>query len=149
MWSFPGSKACFCFFYNNGIDSKIQPFDRLLHTVWMFSDELMFPIRCLHGCSEWQAVGVAHHVPDPQDDGSCADMAAQTAACGVPAVPRGDHHLVWFITTERAFRGDLGVRKRHGPRCPVCVRRASVQAEEWRPGPDCVRPVRYLSPWAA
>lgn len=89
---------------------------------------------CLHVCSEWQAVGVAHHVPDPQDDGSCADMAAQTAACGVPAVPRGDHHLVWFITTERAFRGDLGVRKRDGPRCPVRVRRASVHAEEWRTG---------------
>lgn len=38
--------------------------------------------------------GGAHHVPDPQDDGSCADMAAQTAAGGVPALPRGDRHLL-------------------------------------------------------
>lgn len=45
-----------------------------------------------------QTTGGAHHVPDPQDDGSCADMAAQTAACGVPAVPRGDHHLVTALS---------------------------------------------------
>lgn len=38
-------------------------------------------------------LGDAHHVPDPQDDGSRADMATQAAARGVPAVPRrGRHH---------------------------------------------------------
>lgn len=36
----------------------------------------------------------AHHVPDPEDDGSCADMATQTAAGGVPAVPGGEHRSV-------------------------------------------------------
>lgn len=36
----------------------------------------------------------AHHVPDPQDDGSCADMATQAAAGGEPAVPRGNHLIV-------------------------------------------------------
>lgn len=41
-------------------------------------------------------IGGAHHVPDPQDDGSCADMAAQAAAWGVPAVPRGHRHLVCY-----------------------------------------------------
>lgn len=68
--------------------------------------------------------GGAHHVPDPQDDGSCADMAAQTAVCGVPAVPRGDHHLVRLTAAARAFREDVCDGSR--PRCPVNVRRASV-----------------------
>lgn len=38
----------------------------------------------------------AHHVPDPQDDGSRADMATQAAAGGEPAVPRGYHLIVPF-----------------------------------------------------
>lgn len=61
---------------------------------------------------EWQAViGSTHHVPDPQDDGACADMAAQTAACGVPAVPRGDHRVVRFTAAARAFSGDVRVEE--------------------------------------
>lgn len=68
-------------------------------------------------------IGGAHHVPDPQDDGSCADMAAQTAACGVPAVPRGDHRLVRFTAAARAFRGDVcgGSRPRLSCECPPSV----------------------------
>lgn len=65
---------------------------------------------CVFG--EWQAViGGTHHVPDPQDDGACADMAAQTAACGVPAVPRGDHRVVRFTAAARAFRGNVRVEE--------------------------------------
>lgn len=46
----------------------------------------------LHVCREWRTG--AHHVPDPQDDGSGANMAAQAAARGVPAVPRRCQHLL-------------------------------------------------------
>lgn len=57
--------------------------------------------------SECGRLGGAHHVPDPQDDGSCADMAAQTAARRVPAVPRGDHHRSF-----PAHRGRVGIYRR-------------------------------------
>lgn len=48
--------------------------------------------------------GVAHHVPDPEDDGSRADMATQTAAGGVPAVPGGEHRSVCLTTAPLAWR---------------------------------------------
>jgi len=72
-------------------------------------------------------IGGAHHVPDPQDDGSCADMVAQAAACGVPAVPRGDHHLVCeHLDTGSAF----ALREKERPCCPIDVRCASTVTEK-------------------
>lgn len=54
----------------------------------------------------------AHHVPDPQDDGSRADMAAQAAAGGEPAVPRGYHLFVpVYLLLERFEETSFG---------PVC-----------------------------
>lgn len=49
----------------------------------------------------------AHHVPDPQDDGSSADMATQTAAGGVPAVPGGEHRSVRFTAARLALKDTL------------------------------------------
>lgn len=48
---------------------------------------------------------LAHHIPDPKDDGACADMEAQAAACGMPSVPREDHHLETsgFFLTRFSF----------------------------------------------
>lgn len=66
-------------------------------------------------------IGGAHHVPDPEDDGSCADMAAQTAARGVPAVPRGDHHLVVALSQPREHLETVSAFS-EDPRCPVGVR---------------------------
>lgn len=61
-----------------------------------------------HTVSNIHADHRAHHVPDPQDDGSCADMATQAAAGGEPAVPRGYHLIVpvyrrrWSVSRRRA-----------------------------------------------
>lgn len=58
----------------------------------------------------------AHHVPDPQDDGSGADMAAQAAARGEPAFPWRRQHLL----CEHLDSVCVG----------VCVRRASTRTEK-------------------
>lgn len=59
-------------------------------------------------------IGGTHHVPDPQDDGPCADMAAQAAAGGVPVVPRGDHHLgpCLLLTAVPTLTTDTGTNIR-------------------------------------
>lgn len=78
----------------------------------------------------------AHHVPDPEDDGSCADMATQAAAGGEPAVPRGYHLIVpvchgrWSVSRRRA--SVLSVRLKGSSDLSVAYQRKLICATERR-----------------
>lgn len=72
----------------------------------------------------------AHRVPDPEDDGSCADMATQAAAGGEPAVPRGYHLIVpvcrgrWSVSRRRA--SVLSVRRARSSDLSVTCQRKLI-----------------------
>lgn len=104
-----------------------------------------FLSRCVQRrVSEWVCkCDGAHHVPDPQDDGSCADMATQTAAGGVPAVPGGEHRSVRLTAAPLALKDTLAIKWSPRPR-PPSVESSSAQVKHSL-RLRSVWPARYLS----